>query len=47
MSHHYVDNDFYKALNIDNNFNWFIINNFYKSIDSDKDWVIAVSFLVY
>ena len=47
MPHYYVDNDFSKAWGIDGNFDWFIIDYLCKSIDNDKDWVIAVSFLVH
>ena len=37
MSHNYVENNIYKALGIDNNFNWFLINHFSKPVNNNKD----------
>ena len=47
MSHYYVDNNFYKIKNIDSDLDWLIINHLYKPIDNNKDWVIAISILIY
>ena len=47
IAYYYIDNDFYKAQDINYDLNWLIINHFYKPIDDDKNWVIAVSVLIY
>ena len=37
MPYYYINNDFNKAQNINNNLNRLIINYFYKYIDTKKD----------
>ena len=37
MPYHYINNSFYKVRSIDNNFNQFIINYFYKLINNNKN----------
>ena len=36
MPYYHNDNNFYKVQNTNNNFDWLIINYFYKSIINDK-----------
>ena len=35
--YYYINNNFYKAKNINNDFNQLVINNFYKLINNNKD----------
>ena len=35
--YYYIDNNFYKILNINNNLNLFIIDYFYKLINNNKN----------
>ena len=47
MPYYHVNDDFSKAQGIDNKLDRFIINYFHESIDNNKDWIIAISLLVY
>ena len=37
MFYYYINNDFCKAQSINNNFDQFVINNFYKLVNNNKD----------
>ena len=47
MPHYYIDDDFCKAWDMDNNLYLYVINYLWEPIDNNKDWIIAVFFLVY
>ena len=46
ISHHHINNYFRQSLSIDSNFDWLIVHYFGQTIDNDKNWVIAITFLV-
>ena len=46
MPYYYINNDFCKTQGIKSDLDGLIINYFYKLVDNDKDWVIAVSFSI-
>ena len=41
-----INNDLAKIWNIDNNLDLLIIDNLYKPVDNNKDWIIAVFFSI-
>ena len=47
MPYYYVDDNLNKAWGINKNLDWFIINYLCKPINNNKDWVIAIVFLIY
>ena len=46
MPYYHVNDDFSKAWGVDGNLDWFVVNNLYKLIDDDEDWVITVPLLI-
>ena len=46
MPHYYINNNFCKAQDIDDDFNLLIIEIFYKLVNNDKNWVIVIIFLI-
>ena len=46
MPHYPVDNDLNKAQSIYNDFDWLVMNYFYEPVDNNKDWIIAIVFLI-
>ena len=47
MSYYYINDNFCKAQGINSNLDWLVINYFCEPVDDDKDWVIAISLLIY
>ena len=47
MPYYYVDDDLGKAWGINNNLDWFIIDDLCELVDNDKYWVIAIFFSIY
>ena len=46
MQNYYIKNNFCKIKNYDCDFNWYIINHFYMSINNNKNYIIIDIFLI-
>lgn len=46
MFYYYIDNNFGQCKSVDNDFDWLIIYHFCKSINDNKNQVIALTFLI-
>ena len=46
MPYYHINNNLNKAQNINDNLNSFVINYFYKLLNNNKDYVIAISLLI-